>query len=156
MAVLFTNHTSLFNLFRERSAIKQYASDASAAMAAGPVSANAVVGMAQQFHASLANVVSPITSDATRLDAVSDYADTQFVGAAEWSPGLLKTLLAALVPLCQNCIAECRACIPRDGSNRILKDTWAADGSVSVLQLQPADTVALRTALDALVAAIPE
>lgn len=156
MPALFTNHTRLFSLFQERSAIKQYASDAAAAMAAGPVSANAVVGMAQRFAASLANVVSPIASDATLLDAVSDYADTQFTGVAGWSAGLLKTLLAALVPLCQACIAECRACIPRDGSDRILKDTWAADGSVSVLQLQPADTVALRTALDALVAAIPE
>jgi hypothetical protein len=148
---LLTLQTRWDSLRQERAYMRQACADASAAMAAGPVSANAVVNLAQRMRAGLANVVTPLVGDTH----VSAYADAQLVGTP-WTPGALPTLLAGLTMLAESVIAQCRACVPRDGSDRILKDTWNSDGSVSVLQLTTQDTAALRTALDTLVAAIPE
>ncbi len=153
---LVTISTRWNNLRQERAAFKQWASELSAALAAGPRSANDVVGFCQRLNAGLTNHVAPVLASPAVTDAVSDYADADLVAEAGWTPGLLKVLLPLLVAKAGDVIAECRACIPRDASDLILKDTWNEDGSVTVLQVQPADTADLRTALDALVAAIPE
>jgi hypothetical protein len=145
-----TLHTRLFSLLNEANFVRQTCAEHIAQMASGNVSANVVVGLAQRFQVSLANVVAPLDGDA---DLVT-YADEQFAGVPGWVP--LNLQIPGITALVSAVISECRACVPMDGAGRILKDTWNEDGSVSVLALTPAETADLRAAMQAVANAIPE
>ena len=143
---LKTLHTRLFDLLNEARFVRQAALQTSEQMAAGPISANAVVGLAQRLQASVANVILPEES----AQDLADYADLQFGTQFHLLQQLAgaKALIAAV-------IAECRNAIPSH-EGYILKDLWNQDGSVSVRQLTSQDTVAIRAALQNLAASIPE
>lgn len=143
-------HTRLFTLLTEANAVRRMCADHKSVMDVSSVSANVVVGLAQRLQTSLANVVAPAEGDATLVE----YAAAQFADKPEWVP--LDQQIVGIKYLLEQVIVACRACVPVDGSNRILKDTWNVDGSVSVLALTPTDTADLRSALDAIMSAIPE
>jgi hypothetical protein len=52
--------TTANGLIAEAKAVKQFCTEAINAMAAGPVSANAVIGLCQRLNASNANVLTPV------------------------------------------------------------------------------------------------
>ena len=147
---LVTLHTRLFTLLNEANFVRQYASEGSAAMAAGPVSANAVVALAQRLQATLANVVTPLADD----EGLVGYAAAQFSDNPNWVP--LNLQIAGITSLVEAVISACKDCVPVDGDGYILKDVWNPDGSVSVRQLSTSDTADLRAALNTLASAIPE
>jgi hypothetical protein len=147
---LVSLHTRLFTLLTEANAVRQMCAEHKSLMDAGSVSANVVVGLAQRLQASLANIVAPAEGD----EALVEYAAAQFADRPEWVP--LDQQIAGIKYLLQQVIVACKGCVPVDGSGRILKDTWNADGSVSVLAATSTDTADLRTALGAVLAAIPE
>lgn len=146
-APLVTLHTRLMNVLQEARAIKQFCSEAIAAMQNGPVSANAVVGLGQRLEASMSGVLTPAMQHA----GLADYANLQF-GDPNFG---LDQRMAGMAYLLGQAIAAARATIPTSGGY-LLKDTWNVDGSVSVRQLQPSDTVALRAALQMIYDNIPE
>lgn len=144
---LTTLHTRLMTVLQEARAIKQFCNEAITAMASGAVSSNAVVGLGQRLEASMSGVLAP----AMQHVGLSDYANTQF---NDPSFGLDQRM-AGMAFLINAAITAARATIPtRNGY--LLKDTWNTDGSVSVRQLQPSDTVALRAALQTIYDNIPE
>jgi hypothetical protein len=144
---LVTFQTRLSELLREAQAVKQMAAQSIAAMAAGNVSANVVINMAQRLNASIVNILTPAQQHTgLAAYAAQQFGDPQFGLDARMSG--LRTLLDAV-------IVAARATIPTSGGY-VLKDTWNADGSVSVRVLTPAQTAALRAALQAVVDAIPE
>lgn len=145
---LVTLHTRLFTLLQEANFVRQVCLEHSAMMAANSVSANVVVGLAQRFQATLANVITPSEADAELVA----YAAEQFAGH-NWTP--LDQQIQGIKFLLTQIVIACKAIVPVDVQGRILKDTWNADGSVSVLSLPPTQTADLRNALDAVVAAIP-
>lgn len=147
---LISLHTRLFTLLGEANAVRQMCADHRTAMAAGSVSANVVVGLSQRLHASLANVVAPAEGDAELVT----YAAAQFADEPSWVP--LDQQIAGIKYLLQHAVLACKACVPTDAQGRILKDTWNADGSVSVLAVTSTDTADLRSALASVLAAIPE
>lgn len=144
---LVTNQTRLAEVLREAQFVKSMCQQAIAAMAAGNVSANAVVDLGKRINATIVNVLVPAQSH-TGLAA---YAAAQFNDPAFG----LDARMSSLKTLMESAITAARATIPTSGG-KLLKDTWNADGSVSVLALTPANTAALRTALQAIVKAIPE
>lgn len=144
---LVTLQTRLADVLREAQSIKLICQQSIAAMAAGSVSANAVVGLGQRINAAIVNVLTPAQAHTGLADyAAGQFGDPQF-GLDQRMSGLRSLLDAA--------ITAARATIPTSGG-KLLKDTWNADGSVSVLALSPSDTAALRTSLQAIVDAIPE
>lgn len=145
---LITLHTRLYELLQEARAIRQYCVDGIAAMTAGAVSANAVVGLGQRLEASLSSVLVPAQAHV----GLADYAALQF-GDPQFG---LDALMAGLHTLLSAAIAAARETIPTSPEGYLLKDTWHEDGSVSVRQLQPAETAPLVTALELIRDNIPE
>lgn len=144
---LVTNQTRLAEVLREAQAVKSMCQQSIAAMAAGAVSANAVVGLGQRLNAAIVGVLTPAQSHV----GLAAYAASQFNDPAF----RLDARLSGMKSLIQAAITAARATIPTSGG-KLLKDTWNADGSVSVLTLSPSDTASMRTALQAIVDAIPE
>jgi hypothetical protein len=145
---LVTLHTRLTTLLHEARAIKQYCAEATEAMAAGPVSANAVVSLGQRLAASIADIIEPSQQHA----GLADYAALQF---GDPSFGL-NARMAGLRALLVNAITAARATIPTTAEGYLLKDTWNDDGSVTVRVLAPSATGQLRAALQMVAANIPE
>lgn len=144
---LVTFQTRLSELLREAQAVKAMCQQSITAMAAGNVSANAVVGLGQRLNASIVNVLTP----AQAHTGLAAYAAQQF-GDANFG---LDQRMSGLRTLISNAITAARATIPTSGGY-LLKDTWNSDGSVTVRVLTPAQTAPLRAALQAIVDAIPE
>lgn len=144
---LVTLHTRLTTLLQETRVIKQYCSEAVAAMEASPQSANAIVGLGQRLEACISGVLTPSQSHV----GLAEYAALQF-NDPQFN---LDQRMAGMKHLIEAAIAAARATIPTH-SGYLLKDRWNADGSVSVRQLQPSDLVGLRAALIAIRDAIPE
>jgi hypothetical protein len=142
-------HTRLTAVLLEATSARSRATDFIGTAAANSISANAVVELAQDFAAALARIA-PYEGD----ESLADYADAQF---PEFGEGFqLLERIAGLKVLVQGVIAQCRASVPRDGNDYVLKDVWAADGTVSVRALSPAQTAGVRAALQAVLDNIPE
>lgn len=111
-------------------------------------SANAVLGLLPHLAGVRNNVLRPCVGDA----AVA----AKF---AEELPALanvpLDNILGAIDTLLDRVFAAGQALIPQDETGRLLHTRWAADGTLDVLVLTPADTADLAGALRDLAAAIP-
>lgn len=147
MPELVTLHTRLTTVLQEASAVRQMCAEAIADMQSNAVSANAIVGLAQRFEASISSVVVPAQAHV----GLPAYAAAQF-GDANFG---LDVRLAGIKLLLEAVIGQCRQAIPMH-EGFILKELWNADGSVTVRRLLPTETVGLRTALQAVVSNIPE
>lgn len=147
-APLQTLHTRLMNLLNEARFVRQKAGEYAERLQAGNVSANAVVGLAQRFHACITNVVEPEEGK----EDIDAYAAVQF---ADPEFGL-QTRLTGIKALVQAVIDEAITCVPTDSDGYLLYHSWAGGGAVSVRQLTPQDTASLVSALVALRNAIPE
>jgi len=147
MAELVTLHTRLTTVLQEARAVRQMCVEAVADMSANPVSANAIVGLAQRFEASISGVIVPAQSHV----GLPAYAATQF-GDPNFG---LDVRLAGIKLLLEAVIAQCRQAIPMH-EGFILKELWNADGSVTVRRLLPAETANLRASLQAVPNNIPE
>ena len=146
---LVSLHTRLTSLLTAARHIRGACADLSALSASAPVSANVIVELAQN----VAGVLSDVVADAEGDAELVTYAAGQFAGQ-EWTP--LDQQIAGVKALLTAVVAACRATVPMDGSNRLLKDTWNTDGTVSVRRMTSAETASLRAVLDAVTAAIPE
>jgi hypothetical protein len=136
-------------------AVRAVCQQASARYAAGNVPADDLVAVAQSLSGFI-QAVSPYSADT----ALSAYADAQFAGTG-WTPGSLLQLINGGIALVGQAVAAAIAAVPTDAGGHLLTRTWATvsgvrDGSTNAVLLSPADTAALRTKLDAVVAAIPE
>ena len=116
------------------------------AMAAGPVSANAVIELAAQLRRAY--------DDAAQFEADTDlqaYTKTQLA-----DPDFdVLAIIGGLKALVTAAIAACQAAIPKDGDGYLLKDKWNADTSVSVRALSVSATADIRASLEAIEAVVP-
>lgn len=116
------------------------------AMAAGPVSAHAVIELAQQLRRAYA--------DAVQFEADTDLREYTKVQLADPTFDVL-AVIAGLKVLVEAAIAACQAAIPVDGDGYLLMTKWNADTSTSVRALSIAQTADIRAALATIEAAVP-
>ena len=115
-------------------------------LAGGNNSANAITDLVRQLQAAY-DAATAYAADAD----LQTYCRTQLV-----TPSFdILAIIAGLQGLVTAAIAAAKATIPTDGSGYLLKDQWAADGTLTVRALTPGQTAALVTALQAIQTAIP-
>jgi hypothetical protein len=127
----------------EAKVLKQQSQTAIRAMAAGPVSANAVLQLCQRLNSSVVNVLTPATGNAALLASLA--SDLGLADSAAAAAAINSVITAA-----NAAIAMVVASFPTSGGY-ILKDQLNADGSVTVRQFSSAQTANLRTALQSIV-----
>lgn len=142
-----TLHTRLTQVLQEVNFLRQVLSEKVVVYATYPQSANEIVGLTQRLNASITGILLP----AIAHQGLPEYAAAQF-GDPDFH---LELKMAGAKLLLEDIIGQAQELIPVDGNGYVLKDIWHADGSVSVLQIQPNQTAALCTALQAFVDAIP-
>ena len=127
--------------------VKQFATQANAALAAGTVSANAVIQVMTNLKSSI-----EVWDTVSGLSGISVFAQTQeddptYDVVAEFL-AMRTAAVSAVDWVFDN--------FPKDNQapNYILKDILSTDGSISVRQFTPAQTTGLQTALTDLIAAI--
>lgn len=133
----------------EAKAIKQQCQSAISALAAGPQSANAIIGLCQRLNASKVNVFVPAQGSSAVLAALaSDLGLADAAAANSAIQGVVDAITGSIDWVVAN--------FPTSGGSPsyILKDTLNADGSVSVRSFTSAQTAGLRTQLQGIVDAI--
>lgn len=145
---LETLHTRLTRVTTEAQTVRRLCLDSIAAMLAGPVSANALVTLIARFQGARLNVIAPALLDA----ALPAYAAEQFGDPSFNLSGRMQAVDAGLAAA----VAAAQACVPVDADGYLLKDRWAADGSVDVRTVSAAATASLRGVLQAVADGIGE
>jgi hypothetical protein len=129
----------------EAARLRSYSVSAQAALAAGNVSANAVIQALTTLTGSIA-----VFDEVTALPGIAAYAqneenDPTYDVAAEYT-AMRTEAIGARDWILTN--------FPTAVSGEILKDTLENDGSITVRQFTPAQTAGLQTALGQLIATI--
>ena len=127
--------------------VKQFATQARNALIAGTVSANAVIQIMTNLKSSI-----EVWDTVSGLSGISVFAQTQEDDPAYDVVAEFLSMRTAAVAAVDWVFDN----FPKDNQapNYILKDILATDGSISVRQFTPAQTVGLQTALADLIAAI--
>lgn len=117
------------------------------AMAAGPISANAVIELAQQLRRAYA--------DAVQFEADTDLQTYTKAQLADPTFDVL-AVIAGLKALVEAAISECQAAIPKDADGYLLLQKWDATSlAINTRALSVTDTANIRAALATIEAAIP-
>lgn len=119
-------------------------------MAAGPVSANAIIGTCQRYNAGKVTVLTPALSSSGLMAALADQLRLANEAAAT-------AAVQAVIDAIDNVIEWVVANFPKNTGTTplyILKDTLNADGSVSVRSFTPTQTAPLCVGLQKIVDAI--
>lgn len=137
-------------LIAEAKFLKKNAQAAIVQMAAGPVSANAIIGTVQRYSAGNSSILTPALTNSPLLVSLA-----QETGMANEAAAL------AAVQAVVNAIGDVAGWVfsnfPKTSSGNplyILKDTINASGSLTVRQFSTAQTAGLRTELQKIVDAI--
>lgn len=128
----------------EARAVKGFCQQAITQSAAGPVSANSVLGLCQRLNASKANILVPAQVNNAAMTSLA-----QDLGLADGPAAV--AAVQDVVNSITNTIDWVVANFPKDAQGYIQKDTLNADGSVAVRQFTSAQTSGLRVALQTVV-----
>jgi hypothetical protein len=136
---------ALLSLDRAALAWKNYATQGAAYMAANPVSANQVL----QALGQVVDFIRTIDTVAA-VPGIIEYAQAQKGDATLDVVAEAASMRANAIIVRDWIITN----FPKDATGYLLKDTFDADGSISVRQFTSAQTVALQAALSASAAAV--
>lgn len=125
--------------------MKSLAVAANNLMAANTVSANQIRQLMSEIKSAI-----EIWNATAAIPGIVEYAR-----AEKNHPALdVVTEFVNMVSAAEGVITQIVADIPKASTGEVAVETWGADGSISVHQFTPTQTVNLRARLDALIAAI--